>query len=129
MARAATAQTVGTATISFSPATPVSMSDDPMAQPASVMVARYRSSRWYLDGTSLKVSRGGATGEEVINNVGAFSVTYLTRGGSTYSAAPTNWTNVTAVRVNMTLNGINTVDGNTITRNFSNVISLRSRNS
>lgn len=123
-----TAQTVGTSTISFSPATPVSMSNDPMAQPASVMVARYRSSRWYLDGTSLKVSRSGGAGEDVINNVGALSVTYLRRGATAYTASPANWSDITAVRVNMTLNGINTVDGNTITRNFSNVISLRSRN-
>ncbi len=112
--------------ISFSPGTPIPLTTDPMAPASSVMVSRFRNNRWYLDNGSLYVDRGGG-GQQVIENVGAMSMTYLRRGATTYTAAPAQWSDVVAVRVNMTLNGQDAVDGNTITRNFSNVVSLRSR--
>lgn len=118
---------VSTTTVSFAPATPVALGNDPMAPAASVMVSRFRSNRWYLDGTALKVSRDGGTGQDVVDNVSALSMSYLRRGATSYVASPAQWTDVVAVRVNMTLNGTDAVDGNTITRNFSSVTSLRSR--
>lgn len=122
------ATNVSATTIEYSGATPVAMTLDPMAPPSSVMVARYRENHWFLKNGSLFVDRGGNE-QEVIENVSALNITYLTRGATTYVAPPVNWANVISVRVNMTLNGKDAVEGNAIIRNFSSVISLRSRNS
>lgn len=118
---------VSGSTVSYSPATPVVMTADPMAPNATVRIAHFRSNRWFLDGGSLKVERDGGTAQAVIDNVGAMSMTYLERGQTSYSASPSLWSNVVAVRLSMTLNGKDSVDGNTISRNFSNAIALRSR--
>ena len=121
-------QAVSGNVVSFSPATPLVMTADPMAPAPSVLVSRFRQHRWYLASGSLMVDRNdGAGGQRVIDNVGAMSVTYLRDGASSYVAAPSLWSDVTAARVNLTLNGPSTVDGSTISRNFSNVYNLRSR--
>jgi type IV pilus assembly protein PilW len=122
-----TATGVTTNTVSFSPATPVALNTDPMAPPATVMIARFRNARWYRNGNGLYVSRNGAAGQQVADGVTALSFAYRENGSNTYTASPLNWANVVAVRVDMTLTGANTVDGGTITRNFSNIINLRSR--
>ncbi|WP_240126013.1 PilW family protein [Thermomonas alba] len=122
-----TATAVSTNTVSFSPATPVAMNVDPMAPPATVMVARFRNVRWYRSGNGLYVSRNGAAGQQVADGVTALSFAYRQNGSNTYTATPTSWPDVVAVRVNMTLTGTNQVDNKTVSRNFSNVISLRSR--
>lgn len=122
-----TASGVTTNTVSFSPATPVAMNVDPMAPPSTVMIARYRNVRWYRNGNGLYVSRNGAAGQQVADGVTALSFTYRQNGSNTYTATPTSWPDVVAVRVNMTLTGTNQVDNKTVTRNVSNVISLRSR--
>lgn len=121
-------------TITFSPATSVAISSDSMAPPATVAVARYRRTRWYLNNGSLSVQRDGAAGQQVVNGVTGLNVSYLQRGGTGYTAAPTQWVDVIAVRVNLTLRGQRTtggdvtVDGNNfITRTSANVASLRSR--
>lgn len=117
-----------TDTIKFaSTPTPIALTTDPMAPPATVTIARYRSNQWSLASGSLMVSRNGGANQQVINGVTSLAMTYLTAGGSSYTAAPANWTDVIAVRVDMTLTGKDKVDGSTIARNFSNVISLRSR--
>lgn len=123
-----------TRTITFSPATPLKITEDPMAPPTTVAVTRYRRTRWYLDNGALSVQRDGAAGQQVITGVTGLNVSYLQTGGNSYSAAPTQWTNVIAVRVNLTLRGQKTtggdvkVDGNNfITRTSTNVASLRSR--
>ena len=128
----ATDVTDASRTIAFSPATPAVVTTDPMAPPASVSVARYRSTRWYLDSGALYVQRDGAAGQQVITGVTGLAVSYLLTGGNSYVAAPTQ--NLIAVRVNLTLRGQKTtggdvkVDGNNyITRTSSNVASLRSR--
>lgn len=105
---------------------------DEYAPPDAVVLARLRSTRWYLDGTTLRVSRLGGAGEAVAEGVQSMAVSYLDRGGASYANAP--GADVVAVRVNMVLRGQkNTggdikVDGNNfITRNTSNVASLRGR--
>ncbi len=102
---------------------------DEFAPPAAVVVARLRSVRWYVSGNTLFVSRFGAAGEAVADGVQSMTLSYL-QPGSGYVADPTDWSAVTAVRVNMTLNGqFRDKDGSTktITRNASNTVSLRSR--
>lgn len=122
-----TATAVSTNTVSFTPATPLAMNLDPMAPPATVMIARFRNVRWYRSGNGLYVARNGGPGQQVADGVTALSFAYRQSGSNTYTATPTSWPDVVAVRVNMTLTGTNQVDNKTVTRNVSNVISLRSR--
>ena len=102
---------------------------DEYAPPAAVVVARLRSVDWHLTGNQLMVSRFGAADEAVADGVQSLALSYL-QPGSGYVATPTDWSAVTAVRVNMTLTGqFRDRDGTnkTITRTASNVVSLRSR--
>lgn len=115
---------VNATTVTFAPATPIALTADPLAPAPTVMIARYRNTRWFVADDSLWVSRSGGAREEVAQGVRNMAVTYLENGA--YTSAPTNWTNVGAVRVNMTFVGQG-ADGNTFTRNASNVVSLRSR--
>ena len=137
-----TATGVTTNSVSFTPATPIALTADNMIRkpgtstpsPATVMLSRYRSTRWYLDGTTLRVSRQGAAGEAVAEGVQSLTVSYLENrvwpgcagGETTYKPAATDWNCVTAVRMNMVLTGAD-VDGNALTRNATNVVSMRSR--
>ena len=91
------------------------------------MLSRFRNVRWYRAGNGLYVSRNGAAGQQVAEGVTALGFTYRQNGSNTYTATPANWPDVVAVRVNMTLTGTNQVDNKSVTRNVSNVISLRSR--
>lgn len=120
-----------TRTLTFTPATPSVVTQDSMAPAATVAVARYRSTRWYLESGALKVQRDGGAGQEVITGVTAINVSFLNEGAIAYSATAGN---VVAARVNLTLRGQKTtggdvkVDGtNFITRTASYVTSLRSR--
>ena len=104
---------------------------DEYAPPSAVVLAHLRSTRWYLDGTTLRVSRLGAPGEAVAEGVRNMTLNYLDRGAASYVNAP--GADVVAVRVNMTLRGQKntggdlSVDGNNITRNVANVVNLRGR--
>jgi type IV pilus assembly protein PilW len=122
------ANVVTTDTITFKDPLPSSYvpTADEFAPPAAIVIARLRSTRWYLDGTTLRVSRLGGAGEAVAEGVQNLTVSYLQSGGGDYVATPSDWAAVTAVRVNMTLIGQN-VDGRPFTRSVSNVVSLRSR--
>lgn len=117
---------VTTDSVAYLPATPVALTADPLAPNASVMLARYRSTRWYLDGTTLRVQRQGGAGEAVADGVQSMAISYLQSGNASYLSAPTDWNAVTAVRMDLTLIG-QSVDGNALTRTASNVVSLRSR--
>lgn len=121
-----------TNTLTFTPATPVAIYSS-VAPPATVSVARFRSANWYLNDGSLFVNRNGVV-NEVVSGITALNLSYLQRGDSSYTATPTSWPDVMAVRVNMTLRGQETtggdvqVDGsNYITRNTSNVVTVRAR--
>jgi type IV pilus assembly protein PilW len=118
------ATAVTTTTVSFAPATPIALTSDPLAPAPTVMIARYRNTRWFTADDSLWVSRSGGAREEIAQGVRNMAVSYLENGA--YTNAPANWTNVSAVRVNMTFVGQGE-DGATFTRNASNVVSLRSR--
>lgn len=104
---------------------------DPHAPPSSLMVGRLRSARWYVadndrGGSSLFVSRFGGAGEEVTDGVQSIAFSYLQQGGSSYTSSPGDWSTVIGVRAALVLTGQD-VDGKALTRNSSNVFSLRSR--
>ena len=126
------ADSVGTKTITFTSALPedyIPTSDD-LGPPASVVIARLRSVRWRVVGNQLMVSRFGGADEAVTDGVQSMTLSYLQRGNTAYVAAPTDWNNVVAVRIGMTLNGqFRDLDGasQNITRTVSNTVSLRSR--
>jgi type IV pilus assembly protein PilW len=122
----------GSNKLTFTPATPLPIYSD-VAPPATVSAARFRSARWYLNSGSLYVNRNGVA-EAVIPGVTALNVSYLPRGGISYTASP-SWPDVVALRVNLTLRGQKTLGGdvevdgssNYITRTTSNVTAIRSR--
>ncbi len=134
-ATAVTADTISFAALpgAYSPA------DDVKAPPASVVLARFRDNRWFVDangrgGNSLYVSRNGGVREEVADGVQSLRVRYLENRldagcaqSNAYNDAPVNWNCVTSVRMDMRLRGAD-VDGQAFTRDFANVVSLRSRN-
>ena len=71
--------------------------------------------------------------EAVIPGATALNVSFLPRNG-TYAASPSSWTDVVAVRVNLTLRGQKTLGGdvqvdgaNYITRTTSNTTAIRTR--
>ena len=121
-----------TRTLSWpSPGTPVAIYQAGEA-PAAVSAARYRTARWYLNAGSLYVNRNGVA-DAVVPGVTALNVSYLQRGGTSYTTTP-SWPDVVAIRVNMTLRGQKTIGGdvqvdgsNYITRNTSNVAAIRGR--
>lgn len=135
-----TATSVGTDTIGFA-TLPGSYDprNDPKAPPAAVVLARFRDNQWFVDangrgGNSLFVTRNGGDREEVADGVQSLRVRYLENrieSGCTpsnaYNDAPTNWNCVSSVRMEMRLRGQD-VDGRPLTRDFANVVSLRSRN-
>lgn len=121
-----------TRTLTFAPATQEPIYDPANAPAASVSAARFRSARWYLNNGSLYVNRNGVA-DAVVPGVTGLNVTYRQNNVATYTTAPT-WTDVVAVRVNLTLRGQKTtggdvqVDGsNYITRTTSNITAVRSR--
>lgn len=119
-------------TLTFAPATQEAIYDPNVAPAASVVVARFRSARWYLEDGSLKVNRNGVA-EAVVPGVTALNMSYRQLNGVSYTASP-SWADVAVVRVNLTLRGQQTaggdvqVDGsNYITRTTSNMTAIRSR--
>lgn len=121
----------GSNKLTFTPATPLPIYSD-VAPPATVSAARFRSARWYLNNGSLYVNRNGAA-EAVIPGVTALNVSYLQRGGVSYTNSP-SWPDVMAVRVDLTLRGQKILGGdaqvdgsNFITRTTSNITAVRSR--
>ncbi|HVI57476.1 MAG TPA: prepilin-type N-terminal cleavage/methylation domain-containing protein [Luteimonas sp.] len=107
----------------------------------NAIVARVRASRWYVGnnangGTSLYQASlintagvPGVTVSEVADGVTDLELTYLSNGGAAYQAAPANWADVAAVKIEMTLAGKDKVstDGTVLTRTFEHVVAIRSR--
>lgn len=111
-------------------ALPYDPTADPYAPPAAVVLARLRDVTWSVGtnsrgGSSLFVSRMG-TAEEVAEGVQSVRFRYLTQGATQYVDTPANWRDVVAVRIDMTLQGLD-VDGRALTRNASNIVNLRGR--
>ncbi len=104
---------------------------DEFAPPGAVVLARLRDVNWFVQandrgGNSLFVSRMGGDPEEVAEGVEDLAFTYLEAGSNAYTATPADWRNVIAVRMTMTLQGMN-ADGEALTRTASNVVSMRGR--
>lgn len=125
------ATSVDTTTVGF-PQLPGSYDpmDDEFGPPAAVVLARFRDVNWSVGantrgGSSLWVTRGGGTPEEVAEGITDLDFEYLEQGGGAYTTAPV-WANVVAVRITMTLQGAD-IDGQQLTRTASNVVSMRSR--
>lgn len=122
------------ATVSFTPALPagVTLVGSP-TEPTTAMLARMRDVEWFVEangrggalGNSLYVRRNGGDREEVAEGVQDITIGYLHSGAAAYvaSALPRP-AEVVAVRVTMTLRGQD-VDGTPLTRQTSNVVSLR----
>lgn len=110
-----------------------SPADDEFAPPTAVVVARYRDVRWFVEGngrsegaTSLYVARGaGGDREEVAEGVTDLAFEYLDGDTGTYGDSPAG-IHVVAVRISMTLTG-DDIDGDTLSRTSSHVVSMRSR--
>ncbi len=115
----------------------------------NAMVSRLRSVAWYIrdngkGGTSLYQSQLGTNGvvvdQEIVEGVTGMQVTYLLNGGSGYVGAAavgggTNWANVVAVRIALTLQGglgqehVSTTGFGALTRTLVQTISLRNHQS
>nr|WP_298132017.1 prepilin-type N-terminal cleavage/methylation domain-containing protein [uncultured Pseudoxanthomonas sp.] len=122
------------ATVTFTPSLPagVTLTGSPAA-PTTAMIARMRDVEWFVEangrggalGNSLYVSRNGGDREEVAEGVQDITIGYLHSGAADYvAAALPRPAEVVAVRVTMTLRGQD-VDGAQLTRQTSNVVSLR----
>lgn len=105
---------------------------------ASVMIARYRSHRWFVaanprEGTSLFFQRAGGDVQEVAEGVLGLNVRHLpaARGCGAATAyadgAPADVRCVNSVQLQMRIRGVD-IDGQELTRDLDTVISLRSRN-
>lgn len=114
----------------------------------NAMVSRLRSVAWYIRDngkgvSSLYQSQLGTNGtvvdQEIVEGVTSMQVTYLLSGGTGYVNAAsvgggTNWANVVAVRVALTLQGgegqgrVSTTNG-ALTRTLVQTISLRNHQS
>jgi len=106
-------------------------SEDEFAPPAAVVLSRMRDVHWFVaanprGGSSLFVSRSDGPAEEVAEGIQDLAFEYLESGENAYTDAPGNWVDVIAVRVTMTLTGQD-VEGRALTRQSSNVVSLRGR--
>jgi len=122
-----TATGVSTDTVSFA-ALPDYPVNDPVLLP-SVILARFRDVNWFVQangrgGNSLYMSRMGGAPEEVIEGVQNIAFQYLQRGAANYANVAGD--DVVSVRVALTLQGV-ADDGAQITRQVSNVVSLRGR--
>lgn len=99
--------------------------------PVTVMIGRYRSTRWTVGanprgGSSLYVSRAAGATEEVAEGIRDIRFSYLAPGGA-FTTAPADWTGVLAVRNVMTLEAQDAVDGQALSRTVPSVVNLRGR--
>jgi type IV pilus assembly protein PilW len=113
--------------------------------PANSMVAALAASDWYvgyntakggtsLFRTSLQLVGGKPTPTpvELVRNVTGMTISYLQTGGTAYVAASsvTNWANVTAVQVQLTVQSTSQLAGTNskpISRIFTSITTIRNR--
>jgi type IV pilus assembly protein PilW len=113
----------------------------PYAYGPNSIIARLRTTGWYIGnngrgGRSLYQTTGqGITNsnQEITEGVQDMQIQYLVPGATDYveEASITNWGQVSAVRIVLTLQGSENVgvDGAPITRELAHVVTLRNRNS
>ena len=98
--------------------------------PVTVMLGRYRSSNWDVGtnvrGSSLYVSRAAGAEDEVAEGVTGVAFSYMDQDG-VFTNAPADWSQIVAVRMVMTLQAQNNVDGRALQRTASSVVNLRGR--
>lgn len=109
---------------------------------ANATISRVQASVWYVGnaaapavGSSLYQRvlgpNGAMTTQEIIQGVQAMNLTYLLPGANAYVAADAvpaaRWGEVAAVRIELTLQGTQNVDGAPITRQLVQVANLRNR--
>jgi type IV pilus assembly protein PilW len=109
---------------------------------ANGLVAELRASRWYIGhnadgGTSLYRSRlqndGGTLGtadDEIVRGATGLALSYLVDDGTSYVDAATvgaNWDEVVAIRIQLALESIDRVDGDTTRRTLEHVVTVRNR--
>jgi type IV pilus assembly protein PilW len=114
----------------------------PVVYPSDTLIGSLRAMEWYVaangQGRNSLYRRqltytGGAPAmgdaEEIVNDVVGLNLTY--QQGTTWTAAPTSWNNVTAVQVELVLeagdNREGGVDGQMINRKLTNIIALRNK--
>lgn len=120
-----TATGVSGRTVTFSPSAT-------FHYPVSVMLGRFRSTRWFVEpngrgtGNSLFVSRAAGAREEVAEGVESIAFSYLQPGG-VFTPAPADWNQVAAVRMVLTLQAQNSIDGRALSRTATSVVNLRAR--
>lgn len=111
------------------------------AAPNSVMVPLH-STRWYIANNAqgirslyqARLAGGGVQAQEVAEGVQNLQALYLLRNGTDYVSAATvsatanGWSNVMAVRIQLTIDGPERTEGNPVRREMIQVASLRNRN-
>lgn len=106
----------------------------------SAQMARLMAVDWFVgnngrgDGRSLFRKRMDIAPEEMVAGVSNMSLRYLQAGGSGFIETVTNWANVTAVEVTLTIDSADArissdpgVNQGRLQREFTNVITLRNR--
>jgi len=114
----------------------------PVVYPTDTLIGSLRAMEWYVAGNDQGrkslyrrqlIYTGGAPAlgdaEEIVNDVVSLNLTYLQ--GTSWTAAPSSWNNVTAVQVELELeagdNRAGGVQGQMIKRKLSNIIALRNK--
>lgn len=114
---------------------------NPYVYAPNAVIARMHATRWYIGvnsrgGRSLYQSAengGTLVPQEIAEGVTDMQLQYLLPGASDYvsasSVVATNWQNVLAVRINLTLQGKNKVstNGTVLSRQLAHIVTLRNR--
>jgi type IV pilus assembly protein PilW len=105
------------------------------------LVGVLRASRWYIGhnavgGTSLYRSRlqndGGTLGtadDEIVRGASGLTLSYLVKDGTSYADASAvgDWGDVVAIRIQLALESLDRVDGDTTQRSLEHVVTVRNR--
>lgn len=116
----------------------------PYAYGPNSVIARLRASAWYIGVSSSDSQRRSlyqvqlrnvagvptVVPQEIAEGVQNMQLQYLMPGSANYvdAAAGINWKQVSAVRIVLTLQGAENVDGAPVTREVAHVVTLRNRN-
>jgi len=109
------------------------------------VIAKLKATAWYVGVSSsdpsrrslyqVMLTRSGAspasTVQEVAEGVQDMQLQYLSNGGTDYqnANAVSNWSQVTAVRVILTMQSNEVIDGAPVVRTIAHVVTVRNRNS
>lgn len=107
------------------------------------LISKYQASRWYIGvnsrggrslfQSSLQNTTGvpGDVTNEIAEGVDNMALKYLLKDGTGYvdssAISATDWANVVAVQVTLTMSGQDKINGNALQRTLAHVITLRNR--